>query len=50
MADALEDGRLIVVDAVGSVCSGASECADQLMTDYLVDLEAPAEETDCADT
>jgi pimeloyl-ACP methyl ester carboxylesterase len=49
MADALEDGRLIVVDAVGTVCSGASECADQLMTDYLVDLEVPAAETDCAD-
>ena len=48
MADALEDSRLIVVDGVDSLCWGASECADQLMTDYLVDLEVPTlEETDC---
>jgi pimeloyl-ACP methyl ester carboxylesterase len=49
MSEALEDGRMIVVDAVGSGCWGASECADQLMTDYLVDLEVPPAETDCAD-
>jgi pimeloyl-ACP methyl ester carboxylesterase len=47
MAHKLEDGRLIVVDSVGSVCWGASDCADQLMTDYLVDLAVPPVETDC---
>jgi pimeloyl-ACP methyl ester carboxylesterase len=47
MADALEDSRLIVIDGVDSLCWGASECADQLMTDYLVDLEVPPAETDC---
>ncbi len=47
MADALEDGRLIVVDTVASACAGASACGDQLMTDYLVDLEVPPTETEC---
>jgi hypothetical protein len=47
MADSLEDGRLIVVDDVGSACWGASECGDELMSDYLVDLEVPPEETVC---
>jgi pimeloyl-ACP methyl ester carboxylesterase len=50
MADTLEDGRLIVVDTVSTVCSGASDCADEVMTDYLVDLDVPAAETACADT
>ena len=48
MAESLEDGHLIVVDAVSSGCWGASECAEQLITDYLVDLDVPATETDCA--
>jgi hypothetical protein len=47
MADSLEDGRLIVVDDVGSACWGLSACGDQLMTDYLVDLEVPPDETVC---
>jgi pimeloyl-ACP methyl ester carboxylesterase len=47
MADSLEDGRLILVDDVGSACLGVSDCGDQLMTDYLVDLEVPPEETVC---
>jgi pimeloyl-ACP methyl ester carboxylesterase len=47
MADSLEDSRLIVVDSVGSACWGTSDCADQLMTDYLVDLEVPPAETEC---
>ena len=41
MAESLEDGHLIVVDAVSSGCWGASECAEQLITDYLVDLDVP---------
>ena len=48
MAERLDDSYLVVVDAVGSGCSGASTCADELITDYLVDLELPAAaETSC---
>ena len=49
MADALEDSYLIVVDAISNGCSGVSRCADDLITDYLVDLDLPAAaETDCS--
>ena len=48
MADAFEDSHLIVVDAVNSGCLVTSACADDLITDYLVDLELPAAaETNC---
>ena len=48
MADAFEDSHLIVVDAVNSGCLFTSACADELITDYLVDLELPAAaETSC---
>jgi pimeloyl-ACP methyl ester carboxylesterase len=47
MADTLEDSYLIVVDAISAGCLGVSQCADDLITDYLVDLDTPAEETDC---
>ena len=48
MADTLEDSHLIVVDAINAGCSGVSQCADELITDYLVDLDLPAAaETDC---
>jgi pimeloyl-ACP methyl ester carboxylesterase len=46
MADSLEDSRLIIVENVGFACWG-SECGDELMTDYLVDLDVPPEETVC---
>ncbi len=48
MADTLEDSHLIVVDAISAGCLGVSQCADDLITDYLVDLDVPAAaETDC---
>jgi hypothetical protein len=48
MADTLEDGHLIVADAISSGCLGESHCADDLTTNYLVDLDVPAAaETDC---
>ena len=48
MAAALDDGRLIVVDGNQHTCLGLSACADRLILDYLIDLEAPADETTCA--
>lgn len=47
MAATLEDGRLIVIEADQHTCYGATQCADQIIEDYLVDLVVPAEETDC---
>ena len=48
MADTTEDSHLIVVDAISAGCLGVSQCADDLITDYLVDLDLPtAAETDC---
>jgi hypothetical protein len=47
MAAALEDGRLIVVEADQHTCSGASQCADDIIDDYLVNLTVPAVETEC---
>jgi hypothetical protein len=47
-AETLEDGYLIVVDAPGSGCWRDSQCANDLITDYLIDLDLPAaSETDC---
>jgi pimeloyl-ACP methyl ester carboxylesterase len=47
MADALEDGRLIIIDADQHTCYGADPCADALIDDYLVELNAPPEVTEC---
>jgi hypothetical protein len=48
MAAKLEEGYLIVVEADQHTCYGVSECADQIIDDYLVDLAVPAEdETNC---
>ena len=48
MADTLEDGYLIVVDAPGTGCWRDSQCANDLITDYLIDLDVPAaSETNC---
>jgi hypothetical protein len=48
MADALEDSHLIVIDARNAWCAGYSQCADDLITDYLVNLDLPAaRETYC---
>lgn len=47
MARALEDGRLVIVDAEQHTGYSASECAQDLVDRYLVDLEAPDDETEC---
>jgi pimeloyl-ACP methyl ester carboxylesterase len=47
MADALEDGRLIIVQANQHTCYGADPCADELIDDYLINLNAPPEVTEC---
>jgi hypothetical protein len=47
MAETLEDGRLIIVEANQHICYGIDECADELIDDYLVDLNAPPEVTEC---
>ena len=48
MASALEDGRLVVIVSDGHICYGATECADDIIDDYLVNLDVPPHETDCA--
>ena len=47
MASTLEDGRLVVVDADQHTCYRASGCADDIIDDYLVNLDVPPVETDC---
>jgi hypothetical protein len=47
MADALEDGRLIIIEADQHTCYGADPCADELIDAYLVDLEVPEPVTEC---
>jgi TAP-like protein len=42
MADALEDGRLVVVEAEGHTGYGANECSRSTIDQYLID---PAEHT-----
>jgi hypothetical protein len=47
MAAALEDGRLIVVDANRHTGYQVGGCATELVERYLVTLEAPGRETIC---
>lgn len=47
MADTLQDGRLIIVDADQHTGYGLNACVNQAVADYLVDLEPPADETEC---
>ena len=48
MAETLEDGRLIIVDADQHTCySYGDECANDLIDDYLINLNAPPEVTEC---
>ncbi len=47
MADTLEDGRLVVVTADQHTGYGVNECGDDIIHDYLIDLDVPPEETDC---
>jgi TAP-like protein len=47
MAETLEDGRLVVVDANRHGGYLGSSCAQDIVADYLVWLEPPADETTC---
>lgn len=47
MARALEDGRLVIVDAEQHTGYSASACAQDLVDQYLIDLQAPDDETAC---
>ena len=48
MANALEDGRLIVVTAEQHTGYGVNDCVDQAVDDYLVDpAKAPPDELAC---
>jgi len=48
MAEALEDGRLVVVEANQHTGYGANSCVNAVVRDYLVQLEAPPTETLCS--
>ncbi len=48
MAEALEDGRFVVVEANQHTGYGVNDCVDDLVADYLVQLAAPADGTVCA--
>jgi pimeloyl-ACP methyl ester carboxylesterase len=48
MADALEDGRLVIVVANKHTGYGTNSCVNDLVEDYLVNLVAPADETTCS--
>lgn len=47
MADALADGRLVVVEADQHTGYGVNRCVIDLVNDYLVDLQPPADGTEC---
>jgi hypothetical protein len=47
MADTLEDGRLVVVDADQHTGYRVNDCVDEVVHRYLIDLEVPPEETEC---
>ena len=47
MAEALEDGRLVVVEADQHTGYGVNRCVIELVNDYLIDLDAPDDGTEC---
>jgi len=47
MADTLEDGRLIVVEADQHTGYGVNDCVNDAVHRYLIDLEVPLDETEC---
>ena len=47
MADTLEDGRLVVVDAEQHTGYGVNQCVIDVVNDYLIDLTPPADGTEC---
>jgi pimeloyl-ACP methyl ester carboxylesterase len=46
-ADALEDGRLVIVEADQHTGYGVNDCVDDAVDDYLVDLRAPEDGLTC---
>lgn len=47
MAEALEDGRLVVVEADQHTGYGVNRCVIDLVNEYLIDLVAPENGTEC---
>jgi pimeloyl-ACP methyl ester carboxylesterase len=47
MSDTLEDGRLVIVEADQHTGYGVNRCVIEVVNDYLIDLIAPADETEC---
>ncbi len=47
MADSLEDGRLVIVEANQHTGYGANECVMDVVHDYLIQLIAPEDDTVC---
>lgn len=47
MAETLEDGRLVVVEADQHTGYGVNRCVIEIVNDYLIDLEAPEHGTEC---
>ena len=47
MSNTLEDGRLVIVEADQHTGYGVNRCVIDVVNGYLIDLEAPADETEC---
>jgi pimeloyl-ACP methyl ester carboxylesterase len=47
MSNTLEDGRLVIVEADQHTGYGVNRCVIDVVNAYLVDLEAPDDETEC---
>jgi len=47
MADVLDDGRLVVVEADQHTGYGVNLCVDKVVNDYLIDLVAPRDGMEC---
>ena len=47
MADVLDDGRLVVVEADQHTGYGVNVCVDKVVNDYLIDLVAPRDGMEC---
>lgn len=48
MAETLEDGRLVIVEANEHTGYGVNQCVNDVVDDYLIHLEAPADGTVCS--
>ena len=47
VAEALERGQLVSYDGDGHTSSGRSDCVDNTVNDYLVNLTVPERDPDC---